>query len=185
MDLGTLGGNTSRSYGIDSDVQVVGASTLPDGITWHAFMWKDGMMYDLNDYISPELGIILAEAVAINDQGQIAAVGYAAAEPWPPETWQSFLLTPTTAVEELVELIERVKGIGVPNGIENSLLQKLENALAALESGDTEEACDLFGAFIHQVNALAGKKIPTGDAEVLIDAASGLRGLLGCAGPTP
>src|SRR5215213_3163155 len=46
-DLGTLpGGNESGAYSINSRGQVVGTSTTASG-RYHAFLWEDGQMRDL------------------------------------------------------------------------------------------------------------------------------------------
>ena len=50
QDLGTLGGDSSQAYGINDNGQVVGVSTLADGVTSHAFLWtEDTGMVDLGD----------------------------------------------------------------------------------------------------------------------------------------
>ena len=73
-DLGTLpGGALSRALGI-SNGQVVGTSETSDGE--HAFLWTDaGGMQDLNSLLISRSGFILTQAVSINSQGVILAVG--------------------------------------------------------------------------------------------------------------
>ena len=71
--------------------------------------------------------------------------------------------------------------MGLHHGTENSLTVKLENALSAVEAGDVESACDLLGAFINQVEAQTGKKIPAADAVILIEDATSILEMLGCA----
>ena len=84
-DLGSLGGNHSAAFGVNSYGQVVGDAysnnpkylygvPKPSFID-HAFLYSNGHMYDLNDYISTGLGITLTQAVAINDSGVIAING--------------------------------------------------------------------------------------------------------------
>jgi hypothetical protein len=41
----------------------------------HAFLWKDGVMVDLNDLIPKHSPWILQSAAGINDSGQIAGQG--------------------------------------------------------------------------------------------------------------
>ena len=64
-DLGTLGGETSVAYGINSTGHVVGTSRTAAGEE-HAFLWKDGAMIDLGT-----LGGDFSWAEAINDAGQV------------------------------------------------------------------------------------------------------------------
>ncbi len=73
-DLGTLaGGASSRALGI-SDGQVVGTSETSEGE--HAFLWTEaGGMQDLNSLLTSRSGFILTQAVSINSQGIILAVG--------------------------------------------------------------------------------------------------------------
>ena len=73
-DLGTLpGGASSRALGI-SNGQVVGTSETSSGE--HAFLWTDaGGMQDLNSLLTSRSGFILTQAVSINSQGVILAIG--------------------------------------------------------------------------------------------------------------
>jgi probable HAF family extracellular repeat protein len=107
--LGVLpGGGSSRALAISNLGEVVGSSTSTSGD--RAFIWtKETGMVDLNNASSANLGIVLFEAHAINDKGQIIAMGEGNREitidtvsgatahedcaPAPPAT---FLLTPTT-----------------------------------------------------------------------------------------
>ena len=69
--LGTLGGPSSSSYGLalNNLGMVVGYSGLS------AFLYRDGAMIDLNTLVPNLDGVSLREAVAINDAGQIVAIG--------------------------------------------------------------------------------------------------------------
>ena len=88
IDLGTLPVNetefglTSSAYDINNRNQVVGSSrlitantSLNDPAKYHAFLWEDGQMTDLNDRVELPEGWILTRATAINDNGDIAGVG--------------------------------------------------------------------------------------------------------------
>jgi probable HAF family extracellular repeat protein len=72
--LGTLpGGASSRALGI-SKGEVVGTSETSDGE--HAFLWTDaGGMQDLNSLLTSRSGFVLTQAVSINSQGIILAIG--------------------------------------------------------------------------------------------------------------
>lgn len=67
-------------------------------------------------------------------------------------------------------LIEKVKGMGLHKGIENSLVQKLENALKSLEKGNEGAAMNQLSAFINEIKAQRGKKITQDQADYLIAA---------------
>ena len=73
-DLGTLpGGASSRALGI-REGEVVGTSETSDGE--HAFLWTDaGGMQDLNSLLTSRSGFVLTQAVSINSQGIILAIG--------------------------------------------------------------------------------------------------------------
>lgn len=169
-------GTPARAYGVNAAGDVVGTATDANG-DWRAVLWKDDAVFDLNDAISPTLGVVLTEARAINDHGQIVAWGHLASS---PELVRSFRLTPRVASDDISDLVDWVIGLDLPHGIENSLTQKLQNALAALDAGDTQGVCDLLNAFIHEVAAQAGKKIEASAAAQAIDAANDVRVLLGC-----
>src|SRR4051794_10268676 len=47
-DLGTMGGVSSEAWRINNRGQVIGSITLtPDRLTFHAFLWQDGVVTDL------------------------------------------------------------------------------------------------------------------------------------------
>ncbi len=82
VDIGVGAPGNSVGTGINGSGTVVGAAdtnakfqskSLP--IT-HAFIYYDGVMYDLNLLVSGLDGFVLPYAGAINDQGQIAAGAY-------------------------------------------------------------------------------------------------------------
>jgi probable HAF family extracellular repeat protein len=74
VSLGTLGGLHSYGYGVNNRGDAVGGSLTRSNQT-HAFVYRDGILYDLNALV-PELGgWMLQWAYAINDSGQIAGSG--------------------------------------------------------------------------------------------------------------
>jgi len=77
-DLGTIGAFPDLLYsaglGINNAGQVVGYSELLQYSDAVAFLYTDGVMYDLNTLVYSGLGTAtLTEAIAINDRGQIVA----------------------------------------------------------------------------------------------------------------
>jgi probable HAF family extracellular repeat protein len=85
LDLGTLNGGlglTSSAADINDFNQVVGTSWMVTQLTsvydpaqYHAFLWQDGVMSDLNDTLPAGSGWILTAATAINDHGDIVGTG--------------------------------------------------------------------------------------------------------------
>jgi probable HAF family extracellular repeat protein len=74
VDLGTLGGATSRAYGLNNRAEVVGTARTPTGAE-HAFLWQDGVMTDLNDLLPADGGWTLIIAFGIDEQRAIVGVG--------------------------------------------------------------------------------------------------------------
>src|SRR3954454_1999851 len=66
-DVGTLGGDTSLGYGINSEGQVVGESSTSTGLA-HGYLYTNGQITDLGARF----------ANAINDRGQVTGGIYTA-----------------------------------------------------------------------------------------------------------
>ena len=75
IDLGALGAANSHAYGVNFSGHVVGYSDVGGSTLPHAFIYRDGVLTDLNDLIDAP-GWELTEAYGINDAGQIAGSGY-------------------------------------------------------------------------------------------------------------
>lgn len=86
IDLGSLGGISCHAYAINNSGEIVGNSypATNNNSIYHAFIYKNGVMSDINGLVLTNSGftnIRLIEAGsrvpgrAINDSGQIAAVG--------------------------------------------------------------------------------------------------------------
>jgi probable HAF family extracellular repeat protein len=73
QDLGSLGGRSGRANGINNGGMVVGVSDVGDstGFDYHAFLFANNHMVDLNTLIDPASGWRLVSATDINDAGQI------------------------------------------------------------------------------------------------------------------
>lgn len=77
-DIGTLGGVSSRAFDVNAKGQIVGFAENKAGAR-HAFVWTaKGGMRDLNKYLrhAPP-GLVLDDALAINDSGAIVATSNA------------------------------------------------------------------------------------------------------------
>ena len=82
-------------------------------------------------------------------------------------------LSPEAAVDSLISDVE---ALGLANGIENSLISKLNAAKKSLERGKDRAAANQLTAFINEVEAQRGKKIadPVSAASDLIAAATAI-----------
>jgi hypothetical protein len=85
----------------------------------------------------------LLQATGINDAGSIVAWGVTETSPG-YSVVRGFVLTPTTpaaAIGGLIDVVERLVDDGtLKHGQGHSLIVKLEEALEALEAGDTKKA---------------------------------------------
>ncbi|MCK5559962.1 MAG: VCBS repeat-containing protein, partial [Thermoplasmata archaeon] len=82
------------------------------------------------------------------------------------DVWFQLPKDPVTLIENLINDIE---DMDLPKGIENSLVSKLENALKSLEKENYGAAINQMNAFINEVEAQSGKKIPEDEAVELED----------------
>jgi probable HAF family extracellular repeat protein len=73
-DIGSFGNNGANFWAINDSGQVVGGSAISSGVV-HAFLWEDGMMNDLNDFLPPGSEWVLVTATGINEAGQIIGSG--------------------------------------------------------------------------------------------------------------
>lgn len=82
--------------------------------------------------------------------------------------------------EPIADLVETIDELLLPHGMKTSLVSKLQAALASYDAGDLVDACSTLGAFINQVRAQSGKKIPVDVADSLIGEAESIRSAIGC-----
>ncbi|MCA9255816.1 MAG: DUF3466 family protein, partial [Phycisphaerales bacterium] len=118
VDLGALDGSSSVAFGVNSAGVVVGSSS------YRGFIWDAGAMTDLNTLIPQGLGWKITRAVAINDDGVIAADGDLLG------FTHAVLLTPTACV----------KGDVNADGLVNALdIQAMVSVI--VEGGSVWETC--------------------------------------------
>jgi probable HAF family extracellular repeat protein len=97
VDLGSLGGNNSYAFAINNAGVIVGNSQVsPNSGTYHAFIYKDGVMTDVNTLVLNPSGFTdirvngdtETPGRCLNESGQIAAVSSG------PSGTHAVLLTP-------------------------------------------------------------------------------------------
>ena len=72
IDIGSLGGGGSGAADINNLGDVIGSAFGgPSG----PILWRDGTMYDINQYLMPGSGYTIDSLGRINDLGQILATG--------------------------------------------------------------------------------------------------------------
>jgi probable HAF family extracellular repeat protein len=69
--LGSLGGGYSEGFALNNVGLATGWSLMPDGVTYHAFVWFEGSMFDLGT-----LGGSQSQGMAINGEGVIVGWSY-------------------------------------------------------------------------------------------------------------
>lgn len=87
---------------------------------------------------------------------------------------------PSSPADEVNDLINLLQSFKLPRGIESRLIQKLQDALAAINNDDTATACDSLTSFINTCQALPGKKLTADQSTQLTTAASKIKTDLGC-----
>jgi hypothetical protein len=93
----------------------------------------------------------------------------------------AFTFQPPSPTESQIEdLIKLVESFDLPQGSENSLVAKLQDALAAVEASQTARACDCLSDFINECAAQSGKKLTADQASQLINSATRIETDLGC-----
>jgi parallel beta-helix repeat protein len=85
---------------------------------------------------------------------------YPLMSPWSP--------SPSKAIEKLIIYIQ---GLGLPHGIENSLISQLNAAMNALSNNQNHTAVNILNAFINHVEALRGNKLTDEQADYLVASA--------------
>ena len=87
---------------------------------------------------------------------------------------------PGAAPPTIARLIRDIQGLGLPRGIERSLLAKLGAAQATLDAGHLRAACDNLAAYINEVHAQTNQTLDGDQAAELVGEVTAIRQLLGC-----
>jgi hypothetical protein len=85
-----------------------------------------------------------------------------------------------SVVDQLTDLVALVQSFNLHDGIEASLITKLQDALAAINASNTATACDSLTAFINASQAQSGKKLTATQVKQLVDSTSQIKIDLGC-----
>lgn len=96
VNLGTLGNAYSTARAINNRTEIVGQSYVAGtSAVQHAFIWKNGVMTDLNTQIAPGSGWVLWDAQDINDAGRIVGGGLLNGHA------HAFMLTPVACAADI------------------------------------------------------------------------------------
>ncbi|MFC2038223.1 hypothetical protein ACFLUG_00420 [Chloroflexota bacterium] len=157
----------------------------------------DTVLITVEDNVPPEvfppddISVISAESISLDIGTATAtdAVGTVAIGSDMPDTYLPGVTTVTwtaydaagncgTATQEITvqtpndatqTVITEVENLYLPQGMENSIVSKLDNAVKSLEKSNIESAVNQLEAFINQVEAQRGKKLTDEQADDLID----------------
>src|SRR5678815_2959049 len=80
----------------------------------------------------------------------------------------------------IARMVDDVQGLGLPRGVERSLLAKLGAAQANLDAGHLQAACNSLGAYVNEVGAQTDRRLDGGTAGELVGDATAIRQLVGC-----
>jgi probable HAF family extracellular repeat protein len=160
--LGTLGctdspecfSEANRANDINNFNQVVGI--LSGQTNFQAFIWDErNGMRDLNELIPKDSVWYLEDALAINDAGQICAIGQYNGNR------QALILTPLTKIiNDIIDFIndhEDIEGVGPGNSANNkynAFMNMLLTVSDLIEAGDSKGVCGLLNSIIKKCDGL-------------------------------
>jgi probable HAF family extracellular repeat protein len=165
VNLGSLGGTNASAFGVSNTGQVVGWGQTASG-PYHAFVYSNGTIADLNSLAKLSDGAYLTQATAINDRGQIVARG---------SDGLTYLLSPPVG-QQLADVLAIATNAGAGNG----LLGYLEQAQAYYAARDVTDACRMLNVFETNSKAQSGKKLTASLALEFVADAQGLTSTLSC-----
>jgi hypothetical protein len=129
------------------------------GIASAMTITPDGNVVAAGDFVNPSSGV---DAVIVKLDGRTGA---------------DYLPSPLRMLEAL---LMELRSLGLPSGVERSLEAKLVATKRILETGSLPEGAseNLLAGFIHEVDALSGKKMDAAEADGLVAAAQEIIDLL-------
>ena len=87
---------------------------------------------------------------------------------------------PSSPEDDINALIQLLQSYRLPKGIESRLLPKLQDALKAVQNGDTASACSSLTSFIRTYQALPGKRLTATQLSQLTSATDKIKSEIGC-----
>jgi probable HAF family extracellular repeat protein len=175
-DVGTLGGSVSFGYAINRSRQVVGESTNASG-GYHAFVTHGGRMVDLGLAVErlQRTGFLESLAYDINSVGQVIG-RYNVPDAANPSLvrFRGFIATPIVGLFDA--LLVNTTGVGPGK----SLFNRVKQASLNYAAQDKARTCSTLAAFVKDVAAQAGKKVPRALAASLQADARGIADAIAC-----
>ena len=162
-DYNTIYNNNFIDNGLDAGYQVV--DHLGSGNVFNLDRPIGGNYW--SEWTGPDAdgdGFVDEPYIIWTPEGPYGEYGNEDSLPWASEdSWRNGCF--------IQQLIVQVDELDLPKGTENSLMVKLENAARRLDDQNIGAAINSLNAFINEVEAQRGKKIPEADADALITAA--------------
>jgi len=87
---------------------------------------------------------------------------------------------PSATEGQINDLMALVRSFNLTPGTTNSLITKLQTAVAAIDTSDTATACSSLTGFVNECQAQSGKKLTPEQSNQLISSANRIRMDLGC-----
>jgi probable HAF family extracellular repeat protein len=117
--LGVLGGPTNNSYAkaINNQAWIVGTADMPTG-TNQAFLWREGVLTNLNLLIPPNSGWVLTHATGINEYNEIVGNGLYQGQP------RAFMLRQEGRISEIAP-VDRIEFLVTTNEFEEIVTQEI------------------------------------------------------------
>jgi Beta-propeller repeat len=182
--FGTSSVDQARGVAVDSTGIYVGGvtqGTLPEQTNAGGQdLFALALDHDGNELWTKQFGSALADggtAVALDASGVYAAGAL-------DGLTDAFVAKLTKAgPPTIADLINDVRSLDLSQGLEASMVRKLERAQAALADGSadrTTSACNLLNAFAWEVEAQSGKAIAADQSQALVEKAEQVATALGC-----